>query len=627
MSNHSQSFNGEHHHPPPDDFLLFVDGELTPKDSARLQSHLDACWHCRVGVATIEETIADIIKFEDTVSKYQITHTNFHWGDFDSKLNATAIEERQRSFRTRITDFWKQLGKFRFFGLTSHIALPAVAALVLVTIFYQFIVVPPISAAELLSRSMDAQNAQLTKKAQPVIHQRINVVKNGSSNETNAPVTWEIWNDTANSRVKVNAAPASETIDTLTAVLTANHMNEHWPLSAGSYKSWSDSLVNKTENVTRDIDGLTIETKPGTDPATGQITAARLSVRESDYHPTILDINVKTANGSEAYTLSEQEYEIVNLKDLDPSVFNDGTVLTAKTDPPAAVKTESPESSPVANTATMDLSAANTSNTVHATTADEVEVLDRLHKIGADITEQLTVTRTADGRLLVEGLVQTDNRKQEVLSTLAPVANKPAVRINIQTIDEATKALQRQKQQATTGTVELVEVEKGPLAVDSELRTYFAKQGGDTDSAIRSFASRVIARSQSAAFQASALNRMANRFTPAQLAELDPAARAKWLGILKGYAGSVRQETAALRSELQPVFGGFEAGGGESVTSDADLIASVRRLYQIASTNDRIVRAAFTLSRGGSTSAIKTAQFRRSVADAEALAAAIEGAR
>jgi hypothetical protein len=121
---------------------------------------------------------------------------------------------------------------------------------------------------------------------------------------------------------------------------------------------------------------------------------------------------------------------------------------------------------------------------------------------------------------------------------------------------------------------------------------------------------------------------MANRFTAEQLKTLDSAARAKWLNILKGYASAVRRESAALRGDLQPVFGGFGEGGGESVTSDVDLIASARRLYDLASANDRIVRSAFALSStGASVSGVKTPQFRRSLGQAEALAAALERAR
>ncbi|HLA11820.1 MAG TPA: hypothetical protein VJ023_14635 [Pyrinomonadaceae bacterium] len=227
---------------------------------------------------------------------------------------------------------------------------------------------------------------------------------------------------------------------------------------------------------------------------------------------------------------------------------------------------------------------------------------------------------------MVEGLVESDKRKAEILSALSPVANNPAIRIKIQTIEEATRAIARQKQ--TPGTVDRIEIEKGALPVDEDLRQYFANRGGDTDAAIRSYASRVVARSQAALFQASALQRLANRFTPAQLAALTQSDRAKWLGILRGYAASVRRESASLRGELNPVFGGMSGGGdGETISSDADLIASAKRLYDLASANDRVVRSAFTLSSGGSVSAIKTAQFRRSLASAESLAAAIERAR
>jgi hypothetical protein len=410
-------------------------------------------------------------------------------------------------------------------------------------------------------------------------------------------------------------------VGNLRDVLRANGMNEHRPLSAASFKAWSDTIANKTETVVEGKETFTITTNVGS-PTTTQIAEARLTLNSSDYHPTSLYI--RTAE--QEFELAEQEYQIVSLKDVEPAIFADPTKVEVASTVGAA--TTKPDAN--TNTNTNPEIAANGNAALpptlpKATSAEEVEVLELLHNVGADISEQISVTRTADGRLLVEGLVEGDKRKAEILNALAPVRNNPAVRVKIQTIEEATKALQRQKAQATPGEVERVEVEKGALAADADLREYFNGRGGDTEEQIRRFASRAVNRSEAALFQASALNRMANRFSPAELAELTPEARSKWLGMLRGYAAAVRRETAALRGELNPVFGGFEAGGGESVTSDADLIASARRLYDLANSNVRIVRSALTLSNAGaSTSGIKTAGFRRSLAQAEALAAAIE---
>src|SRR5439155_722748 len=143
---------------------------------------------------------------------------------------------------------------------------------------------------------------------------------------------------------------------------------------------------------------------------------------------------------------------------------------------------------------------------------------------GADVGEQMNVTRTVDGQLVIEGLVESDKRKQEILDVLSTVANNPAIKINVQTIEEAAKALAKQKQIAEPGSESRVEVNNGPLAAESDLREYFSRNGGDVDAQIHRFSSAAINRSQNALFQASALNRLANRFTPAQMKSLDPSA-------------------------------------------------------------------------------------------------------
>jgi RNA polymerase sigma factor (sigma-70 family) len=267
---------------------------------------------------------------------------------------------------------------------------------------------------------------------------------------------------------------------------------------------------------------------------------------------------------------------------------------------------------------------------VAATAALEVEVLERLHNIGADISEQIDVKRTANGRLFVEGLVETDKRKQEILNALAPLRSNPAVTVKVQTIEEATRELERQKVQPKNPTdVSKVRIESNTVAADADLRQYFARSGGDTEENIRRFAGVAVDHSRAALYQASALNRLTNRFSADQIAGLDPAARGKLLGILKGYAATVRRETVALRNQLNPVFGGFEppGGGGEGITSDADLIRSARRLFELAEANDRTVRSALRLTEGASAAEIRSAAFRRSMTQAESLAAAIERAK
>ncbi|HKG81318.1 MAG TPA: hypothetical protein VKA78_17905, partial [Pyrinomonadaceae bacterium] len=69
----------------------------------------------------------------------------------------------------------------------------------------------------------------------------------------------------------------------------------------------------------------------------------------------------------------------------------------------------------------------------------EVDVAYLLNQVKADRNEQVALTRSAGGSLRVEGVVDSQQRKDEFLKVLGPVSNNPAVRIEIRTIAEATQ--------------------------------------------------------------------------------------------------------------------------------------------------------------------------------------------
>jgi len=632
--------------------VAFLDGEADTDSQREMQGHLESCWDCRTRLNGVERSIENFLQLRQReLLPPEMPPSGPALELFRDRLSAhRALTPSHSLFRLPIPDFRRLFRSIsnslniRNYSLRNQVMLArAVAVILLVSVITGFILLSGrfsiVSASELLRLSVDAQAERMSAVIQPVVRQRIQVKQKNKNTAEDKVVGWEIWNDTVNSRVKLvasgeNIRPGTQPpeITNLRAILQANGMNEHRPLSAASYRSWSDSLTNKTEDVIRgtNLSGsevFTIKTVPTQPIALGRIVEARLALRADDYHPTELYLRAKTVEGEQEFELTESDFDVVSLKDIDPAIFSDpattevaSTVGTTPKVDSSAIPAESPGETKTNEQPEAKMPAA--------TTDDEVEVLDLLNKVGADISEQLNVTRTADGHLLVEGLVETSKRKSEILQALSPVKNNPAIRIKIQTIDEATRSLARQNQQSSPDTIERVEVQKGTLVADPDLREYFSKNGGDTDAEIRRFASRVVNRSQSALFQASAINRLANRFTSEQLKTLEPAARAKWLNILKGYAATVRRETAALRGELQPVFGAMDGGDSENVTSDADLIRTAKKLYELAAANDRTIRSAFTLSSGtASVSAVKSQQFRRSLGTAENLAAAIERLR
>jgi len=55
------------------ELLLAVDGELAPRDQGRVESHLAACWTCRVRKQELETAIGEFVHFHEQTSSAGIT--------------------------------------------------------------------------------------------------------------------------------------------------------------------------------------------------------------------------------------------------------------------------------------------------------------------------------------------------------------------------------------------------------------------------------------------------------------------------------------------------------------------------------------------------------------------------
>ena len=60
-------------HPSDQELLLAVDGELSAPDAARVQSHLAACWPCRVRKQEIEASIGEFVRAHQRSLDWQIS--------------------------------------------------------------------------------------------------------------------------------------------------------------------------------------------------------------------------------------------------------------------------------------------------------------------------------------------------------------------------------------------------------------------------------------------------------------------------------------------------------------------------------------------------------------------------
>jgi RNA polymerase sigma factor (sigma-70 family) len=353
-----------------------------------------------------------------------------------------------------------------------------------------------------------------------------------------------------------------------------------------------------------------------------RLLKATLTLNQSDLRPIEQTLLVQRGGDLREYRSAETSFELVPSKAVDKAVFEVEPELIGGARPTGRT----------GDWAHRDLTSSrvppSTSALAPAVASAELEVdvAYLLNQAKADRNEQVALTRSAGGSLRVEGIVETEQRKHELMRALAPVSQNPAVTIEIRTVDEAL-------QRTTTSnaiSIHQAEATATSVAVDRELREYFSQNSStanaDLDEAVRSFSSRSVKRAYDALFHAIALKQLINRFANVDMRTVAPDARAKWLAMVREQAAAFERETALLRRELQPiVFAGGESNVIEDleIANDADLAAAVEKLHKLALANNEAVRTAFTISSRSSAAALKST-FWRSSANAERLAVRIE---
>ena len=351
-----------------------------------------------------------------------------------------------------------------------------------------------------------------------------------------------------------------------------------------------------------------------------RLLKATLTLSKSDLHSIEQTLLVQRGSESREYRFVEASFELLPVKAVAPAAFEIEPELTG-----GAGELGRP-----VDWALRDLTTSrvppppNTSTPPIASAELEVDVAYLLNQAKADRNEQVALTRSAGGSLRVEGVVESQQRKDEILKALAPVSNNPAVKIEIRTVAEATQ------RPAPTAPVVIQEAEEtaNTVAADEDLRRYFAKTdpGGPGDELIRAYSSRVVNGAYRAVFHAIELRKLINRFANVDMRTVTPDARAKWLTMLREHAASFARENALLRQEIQPVFfAGSPLRVAEEVfiQSDADLARAVERLHKLALSNSDAIRSALVISAQSSTAALKSAAFWQSLQRAENLAECI----
>ncbi|HEY2970875.1 MAG TPA: sigma-70 family RNA polymerase sigma factor [Pyrinomonadaceae bacterium] len=549
-----------------------------------------------------------------------------------------------KSLRARLVtpQFW-----LRPATVTSVFALILVGVL---TLLYRHVPAPPVTAPGLLAKATVAEEVDAARVDQ-VLHRTISLEEKTTSGELIARRKLEVWQSSErgitarrlyDDRGQLVAGDwrRADGVQTLyhhgtqpklqlapdkngRAALTFENV---WELSP-SAKEFT-SLIGSTDEARLEErpTGYVVSYEDG-----GQLSAlerqglikATLTLSRADLHAVAQTLLVQQGAEIREYHFVEVSLERRAPATVAPAVFEPDAVLVSErtNDEGGRIRTDSESVHP---------SSLIPHPSVVATAELEVEVLQRLNQVGAFLGEQLSLTRTSDGSLLVQGILETDQRKSEILRALGDVAHNPAVRVQVETVAEAQKRETRRSPGSIT--LQGVQVTGGSVPVEADLRNYFSSKRGFSgealDQEVRRFSTRIFNRSIQVRLRALALTQIAERFSPADLQTMDREAWAKWRAMVNEHARAFRREVGMLRHELEPIFPALSSEtSGMEISSDADLARAARRLFEISAANDEGIRRSFSVSADNSkATAVKTESFWRALSSAESLAEKIQRA-
>jgi DNA-directed RNA polymerase specialized sigma24 family protein len=172
------------------------------------------------------------------------------------------------------------------------------------------------------------------------------------------------------------------------------------PLSAANFSAWRDRQLVKKDAIARTgANLLTLTTSAASDSA---IVQESLTVRESDFHPVARTIELRNEGKVE---IAELNYDVMPWGAVNQDWF-EPLAGQAMTDTPGMH------------------AALHIPHVLSDLELDETELAARvaLNQLHADTGEQIHLTRGATG-IDVKGVVDTDSRKQEIVSRLALLPN------------------------------------------------------------------------------------------------------------------------------------------------------------------------------------------------------------
>lgn len=480
----NSSFTG---HLEDEQLLRLLDGELEPAELAEVRSHIEACWSCRARMRQMEDAITNLVAWRNK----ELAAREAPIASGRQRL-ARALERLEADHpHRRLPWLLRGVGAVRAAWAANrprYVSAAVAASIGVLMILLPLAEPPRITAAVFLERAKQARPVQMRS----VIHERIEVRFGGRVHQR------EITFRPGSHPTLQEASRMGDT--SMLPEIEDGPISWIDPMSVEAFERWHDRLERKSDTIRESADSITLRTEAGQD----RIVAASLIVRRSDWRPIAKQIEFVSEPGLEVRQIS---YEIR------PSEAEAEPVMAAG----ASVSHARPPQEPV--------------EVVLERT--EVTVRETLHRLGADRNEIPEISR-ADGLVRVKAVVETRERRSELLEALLPIQH---VEASIETAGPATPLEGGLNSASSSGTHPHFYSTTPPLAKDLWEYMHGMDEANQRLNAVRESYFAVLPT-------AKALQRLAHRYDEAALESMPGEVRARVNQLAASYIGRIREAGA-----------------------------------------------------------------------------------
>lgn len=598
--------------------MSFLSDDLPSAERSRVEGHLALCWPCKERHLALRDTMLQIREAaaeESVLDRAEVERArNQFWGRFaalESEMEAGLEAERVPALRS--------LSPIRDSHFRASLAIAAVIVCVLGAGFaWLALRPPPVQFEDVLVQTLEREDN--LRRPQGPLHQEFEIeIEQSEPALQRRSGVLQVWYDTGGERfasrweradgdleyaawrpepdrefvfnAQLGATAVARTPQSGQAITLGELTFEEASLEqleSGflywlSNRRWEPISIASEVNVFRMREGVVAEVESVTSvdgrPAY-RITASRemdwgrvelvAEVDAQTYESKIELLRLVSPDRVVALSLRAQRTRWLPSGTMKSELFWPSVDIEGRGETLAELRPASPLRSLDTRESEKKLSAAPSAVDLDLA---EMQVRYALHKAGACLGVPVRVDRSRPGMVHVEGLVESFERKQELLSQLAAVSATPFVSIDIKTVDEALRnsmaggtaedgelALSRDARQADE-TFEVVATDS-PIrdALERYLRQANSsvpnRDAGPADAELHELASEfsdgVISSSLANLTEAWALRRLAERYGDGT-SELPDAAAAMLREMLRGHVAALKTRTAGIQRKVRPL--------------------------------------------------------------------------